>query len=80
MTEQTNVEEIWVSTTEAAEMTGYNSLYLQKLARKMWRQSEAERVIKTRYRSRRYQLWLPDLINYIHNLGNGPRKSPGEIA
>jgi hypothetical protein len=76
MTETYPTESIWVSTTEAAEIVGYNADYLQQLARKIWRQPEAERVIKIRNRSRRYEFWLPDLVNYIHEHGYGPRK-PG---
>jgi hypothetical protein len=74
MSELTNVEQIWVSTSEGAEITGYNADYLQQLARKISRQPEDERAIKVRSRSKRYELWLPDLVNYIKNLGYGPRK------
>ena len=76
MADEVKVEAIWVSTTEGSEMTGYNPDYLQQLARRISRQPESERPIKVRSRSRRYELWLPDLVNYINNLGYGPRKSP----
>jgi hypothetical protein len=78
MSEQTHVEETWVTTTEGAEITGYNAEYLERVARKMRQQPENERVIKIRFRSRRYELWLPDLMNYIQNFGYGPRKSVNE--
>jgi hypothetical protein len=67
------VEEIWVNTTEGAEITGYNADYLQQIARKMWRQPEPERAIKIRNRSRRYELWLPDLMTYIEAVRHGPQ-------
>jgi hypothetical protein len=67
------VEEIWVSTGEGAEITGYNMDYLQQIARKMWRQSEEERAIKVRNRARRYELWLPDLIAYVDSIRHGPQ-------
>ncbi|MBZ0298486.1 MAG: hypothetical protein K8J31_02045 [Anaerolineae bacterium] len=76
MTNDYPTDAIWVNTTEAAEITGYNQDYMQQLARRMWRLPEAERVIKMRNRSRRYELWLPDLVVYIQNHGYGPRK-PG---
>ena len=72
MSDQENtVEPIWVTTAEAAEITGYNRKHVMRLALQMWRQPEAERSIKVRRRSI-YELWLPDLMNYIKNIGNGP--------
>ncbi len=68
------VQEIWVSTTEAAEITGYNAVYLKKLANKIWQLAEEERPIKIRNRSRRYEFWLPDLIAYIDESGHGPQR------
>lgn len=65
-------EEVWVNTGEGAEITGYNMDYLQQIARKMWRQPEDERAIKVRNRSRRYELWLPDLIAYVESIRHGP--------
>lgn len=73
-------QEIWVSTTEGAELTGYHPEYLQKLSRKFWKQPEDARLIKIRYRSRRYELWLPDLLNYIAEHGYGPQKPAKEIG
>jgi hypothetical protein len=65
-------QQIWVTTREGAEATGYNSQYLEKLAKKNWRMPEDERLIKIRNRSRRYELWLPDLLTYIEEIGYGP--------
>jgi hypothetical protein len=65
-------EEIWVTTTEAAEITGYDRKYLQKLASRNWKQPEDERSIRLRLRSNRYHMWLPDLIRYINEEGYGP--------
>lgn len=70
--EYTN-EEIWVSTSEGAELTGYNQIHVQKLARDNWNLPEAERLIKIRKRSRGYDIWLPDLIRYMRESGNGPQ-------
>lgn len=68
------VQEIWVSTTEAAEITGYNAVYLKKLANRISQQAEEERSIKIRNRSRRYEFWLPDLMAYISESGHGPQR------
>ena len=65
-------QQIWVTTREGAEVTGYNSQYLEKLAKKNWQQPEDERTIKIRKRSGRYELWLPDLLRYIKEIGYGP--------
>ena len=65
-------QQIWVTTREGAEATGYNKQYLEKLAKKNWQLPEDERDIKIRNRSRRYELWLPDLLIYIEEIGYGP--------
>ena len=68
-------QEIWVMTVEGAELTGYNREYLEKLATKNWRLPEDERIIKLRKRAGRfYELWLPDLLRYIEEIGNGPHQ------
>ena len=67
-------QEIWVTTREGAELTGYSREYLEQLARKNWRLPEDERVIKVRSRSNRYELWLPDLLHYIEVIGYGPHQ------
>lgn len=73
------VEEIWVTITEGAQITGYNRNYVQKLARDNWNMKEDERIIKTRMRSNGYEIWLPDLSHYIQERGYGPQpKSPNE--
>ncbi len=66
-------QEIWVITPEGAELTGYSREYLEQLARKNSRLSEDERLIKVRKRANRYELWLPDLLRYIEEVGAGPR-------
>ena len=68
-------QEIWVMTNEGAELTGYNSLYLQKLARKNLILPEHERQIKVRKRLGRHELWLPDLLRYIDEIGYGPHQN-----
>ena len=67
-------QEIWVMTTEGAEVTGYNRYYLEKLANKNSKLPEDEREIKVRKRSGRYELWLPDLLLYIEEIGYGPHQ------
>ena len=66
-------EESWVSTSEGAEITGYYQKYVQKLARDNWNLPEAQRLIKVRKRKRGYDIWLPDLIRYMNEYGNGPQ-------
>ncbi len=69
-------QEIWVMTTEGAELTGYNREYLEQLSKKNFRLPEAERFIKIRKRSGRfYELWLPDLLRYIDEIGYGPHQN-----
>lgn len=75
MADEIAAEAIWVTTKEGAEITGYNPRYLQQLAHKNWTQPENERQIKVRNRSRRYELWLPDLLKYIEEYGYGPHQS-----
>ena len=67
-------DNIWVTTKEGAEITGYNQEYLKKLARKSSLQPEGERMIQIRNRSNRYELWLPDLLHYIAEYGTGPQE------
>ena len=67
-------QEIWVMTTEGAELTGYSREYLQKMAKKISLLPEDERVIKVRMRSNRYEFWLPDLLRYIEEIGYGPHQ------
>ncbi|MBA3868433.1 MAG: hypothetical protein ABI970_06120 [Chloroflexota bacterium] len=67
-------QEIWVTTPEGAELTGYSREYLEQLARKNWRQTDDERNIKIRKRSNRYELWLPNLLHYINEIGYGPHQ------
>jgi hypothetical protein len=66
------VEQIWVNVTEATGITGYSRVHVQKLARDNWKLPEAQRLIRIRKRSSGYDIWLPDLVNYIENHGLGP--------
>jgi hypothetical protein len=72
------VEEIWVSTGEGAEITGYHRDHVQKLARDNWKLPEDERLIRgIRKRKWGYDIWLPDLVRYIEGHGHGPfKKTP----
>ncbi len=67
------VDEIWVNVTEASEITGYNIEHMRRLARENWKLPEEERSIRILKRSNRYDVWLPDVVNYVSNLGRGPQ-------
>ncbi len=67
-------QEIWVITPEGAELTGYSREYLERLANKNFRLPDDERLIKIRKRAGRYELWLPDLLRYIDEIGYGPHQ------
>ncbi len=69
-------QEIWVTTNEAEELTGYNRRYLKQLANKNAKLPDDERLIKVRKRSGLfYELWLPDLLRYIEEIGYGPHQN-----
>jgi len=69
-------QEIWVTTNEAEELIGYNRQYLKQLAHKNSKLPDDERLIKVRMRSGRfYELWLPDLLRYIDEIGYGPHQN-----
>lgn len=68
-------QEIWVMTREGAELTGYSHEYIEQLARKNIKLPEDERHIKVRKRSGFfYELWLPDVLRYIDEVGYGPHQ------
>ncbi len=72
-----DVEPIWVMTREAAEITGYSYPYIQELVNKIRQLPENERPIRLRTRVSRFnELWLPDLIAYVENIGHGPHTKP----
>ena len=69
-------QEIWVTTNEAEELVGYNRQYLKQLASKNSKLPDDERFINVRLRSGRfYELWLPDLLRYIDEIGYGPHQN-----
>jgi hypothetical protein len=70
--EQIEVEEIWVNTNEAAEITGYNRFSLSKIASMMAQEPEDQRAVKVRKRSNGWELWLPDLMVYVKRPRRGP--------
>ena len=67
-------QEIWVMTTEGARITGYSGRYLGQIAKNNLRLPENERQIRVRMRSNRHELWLPDLLRYIEEIGYGPHQ------
>jgi len=73
------VEEIWVNTSEAAQVTGYHRDYVQRLARENWKLPEDEREILVERHPNGYMLWLPKLVEYLSMKNRGPqakRKHP----
>lgn len=69
-------QEIWVLAREAAELTGYSARYLGQLAQKNSILPEDERDMKVRKRAGIfYEIWLPDLLNYIDEIGYGPHQN-----
>jgi hypothetical protein len=71
--EKIEAKEIWIDLYEAAEITGYNLESMRKLAYRIAQQDEAERPIKIRKSSSRWQMWLPDLVAYTQQPLHGPR-------
>ena len=67
-------QEKWVLMSEGAELTGYSGRYLGQLAKKNSLLAEDEREIKVRKRGGRFELWLPDLLRYIQEIGYGPHQ------
>ena len=75
------IEEIWVNTAEATEITAYNYHSVRKLIQRFANQPEDEREVKMRRRSTGWEMWLPDLMKYLDKPGRGPqpkRKIPDE--
>ncbi len=68
-----NVDEIWVNTSEASVITGYNQRHLKRLANKFWHMPEEDRSIRVLNRTGRYEMWLPDLVYYLSQPGRGPQ-------
>jgi len=59
------VEAIWVKVDEGAQRTGRHIDHVRRLARENIRLPEAERLLKVRKEGKAYEIWLPDLVNYI---------------
>jgi hypothetical protein len=70
MTDKTT-EQIWVSAKDGAEITGYTPAYLLQLVKNMFLQPEAERPIQVRNEANQYQIWLPDLIEFVSQYAAG---------
>ena len=67
-----NVDEIWVNTSEAAELTGYNYHSIRKVIQRIASQPEDSREIKMRRRTTGWEMWLPDLMAYVERPRSGP--------
>ena len=71
--EKVEPQEIWVDLYEGAQITGYSVVGLRKVVRRMVDLPEAEREVKIRKRTGRWELWLPNLLTYIDRPKHGPR-------
>ena len=71
--ENLDSQEIWVDLYEAAEITGYSVVGLRGIVSRMSQLPEAEREVRVRKRTGRWELWLPNLINYLGKPKHGPR-------
>jgi hypothetical protein len=70
MTDKT-VEQIWVTAKEGADITSYTPTRFGQLMKEILLQPESERPIQLRYEANRYQIWLPDLIEYVARYAAG---------
>jgi hypothetical protein len=59
------VENIWVKVDEGAERTGHHVDHVRRLARENMRLPEDERLLRVRKEGKAYEIWLPDLVNYV---------------
>jgi hypothetical protein len=59
------VEEIWVKVDEGAQRTGRHIDHVRRLARDNIRLPEEKRLVRVRKEGKAYEVWLPDLVNYI---------------
>jgi hypothetical protein len=76
--EKLDSQEIWVDIYEAAERTGYSVDGMRKVAQRIGRQPEEEREIKMRKRTSRWELWLPDVIDYVQRPIRGARSKQNQ--
>lgn len=61
------VEEIWVKVDEGAQRTGHHVDHVRRLARENMRLPDDERLLRVRKEGKAYEIWLPDLVNYVEN-------------
>jgi len=59
------VENIWVKVEEGAQRTGHHIDHVRRLARENMRVQEDKRRLRVRKEGRAYEIWLPDLVDYI---------------
>jgi hypothetical protein len=74
MSDIDNIEEIWVTITDAAKLTGYSRDRVQRIAYNNWSLPEEEREIVMRRNSSGYLIYLPSLVEYSLVPGNGPKR------
>lgn len=72
--EREKVEELWVTVTEAAKLTGYSRDRIQRIAQQNWDLPESERELTLKKDSYGYyMLLLPSIIQYVLRYGKGPQ-------
>lgn len=72
--EREKVEEMWVTVSQAAKLTGYSRDRMQRIAQVNWNLPEEEREITVRKDSFGYYLvLLPSIIQYALKPGKGPQ-------
>ncbi len=71
--ERIEPQEIWVNTSEATEITGYNYHSVRRLMQRFANQPEDQREVKMRRRSTGWEMWLPDLMDYVAKPRRGPQ-------
>lgn len=67
------IEEVWVLSREAAEIFGYSQDSMNKLLHRNARKPEDQREIRVRKRMNIWEMWLPDLYNYMGKSHRGPQ-------
>jgi hypothetical protein len=63
--DEMTAEEIWVTTIEAAQFLGYHTEHIRRIVNKITKLQEDSREVKVRRRSFGYEIWLPDLLDYL---------------
>jgi hypothetical protein len=80
MVDKVTTDSVWVTVKEAAEITGYTPGWMTKWVRDMLGIPADDRPIQVREHAGRYELWLPDLVDYVAEYAAGRlNQEPEEI-